>query len=392
MSLTLFSWALRALRPVRALVPARYAVVHGFYGMGNVGDEAILAATLRTVREHTTLEPLVFGWDPEEVTATHGVRSLDPSRDRPGAVRALVQAGAFLLGGGGLIKDYGGSPASLMRWMRWIDAARRLGVPTMTWSIGVDHVVHPESVARVRRVLGAIDAVTVRDEESAWRLASLGLTRDVEVTADPVVALARQARRPRGEHARPHVVCAPRVLFTGASEVARPEAFEALLDAFVEVLDHLRRTHDAEVTLLSLRTRDGDDDREVCRRIRDRMAHADGAVIVDAEDPTIDDVMDRLSRADLQIGMRLHATIMAASMGIPCVAVAYLPKVTGFMAEVGQEAFCAEVDAATGAWMIDRAEAALANRDRLGDALAEQTDRLAAAYARNGARLARLVA
>jgi polysaccharide pyruvyl transferase WcaK-like protein len=34
--------------------------------------------------------------------------------------------------------------------------------------------------------------------------------------------------------------------------------------------------------------------------------------------------------------MRLHALILAASYGVPAIAAAYDPKVTGFMAELGQ--------------------------------------------------------
>lgn len=385
-------WAMYGLRAARAFLPGRYAVVHGFYGMGNVGDEAILDATVGSIRAHTTLEPLVFAWDPARVAARHGVRSLDPRRDVPAAYRALVQAGAFLLGGGGLIKDFGGGSESLLRWMHWIDKARRLGVPTMTWSVGVDEVTHPESARRVREVLAEVDAVTVRDEASARRLTAMGVTRDIAVTADPVVDLARRARQARRGGGRLRVVAAPRHLFAEAEAVTRPAVFEALLDAFAEALDHLQAAHGAEVTFVPFRTRDMDDDREVCRRILGRMRHRDRADILDTEDPSVDGVLRRLAGADLQIGMRLHAAVMAASLGVPSVAVAYLPKVSAFMAEVGQSTFCTEADAASGAWMIDRAETALADRDRLGDTLREQTDRLAEAYARNGTLLARLVA
>ncbi|MEM1116389.1 MAG: polysaccharide pyruvyl transferase family protein [Bacteroidota bacterium] len=384
-------WIRLGGRIARRVVPKPYVIVHGYYGKGNVGDEAILAATLQTVRERTSGTPLVFAWDAARVRADFGVESLDPRRSPRAAYRAIVQARAFLLGGGGLIKDYGAGSQSLFRWMQWIDLARRLGAGTMTWSVGVDEVVHAASEARIREVLGAVDVVTVRDELSADRLRALGLTREIAVTADPVVPLATSWRSRRETADRLRVVVAPRALYTAASEVTHPARFEALLGAFAEVLDHLQEAHDARVTCIALRTRPGDDDREVCREIAARMQGGSRVEIVDDEDPTTHDILGRLCHADLQIGMRLHATVMAVGLGVPSLAVAYMPKVRGFMASLGQQAFCAAPEAATGAWMIDRAEAALAERDRLGAALQRHTDRMAAAYAENGTFLDRLV-
>lgn len=386
------SWLYRGLRAVRYLGRPRHVVVHGFYGMGNVGDEAILAATLQAIREHTPYEPVVFAWQPGQVRADFGVSSLDPRRSPRAATRVLLRADAFLLGGGGLIKDFGGDSTSLFRWMRWLDVAHRLGVGTMTWSVGVDRLVHPASERRVCEVLGRVDAVTVRDEASAERLRAVGVTRDIAVTADPVVSLARSWRSRRAPGDGPRVTVCPRALLTESDRVTEPERAGRLLDAFAQALDHLQEVHGAHVTGLALRTRDGDDDREACREIAARMRGGDRMEIVETDDPTTDAVLAHLCRTDLQIGMRLHATIMATSLGIPSIAVAYLPKVRGFLASIGQEAFCTDPEAVTGAWMVDRAEAALAERDRLGDVLERQTDRLARAYDENGTLLATLVA
>lgn len=380
------------LRHARRLVPARTVIVHGYYGKGNAGDEAILASTLQSIREATSCEPVVFAWDPARVRADFGVASLDPRVSEAAAFRALLGARAFLLGGGGLIKDYGADSASLFRWMRWIDHAHRLGVATMTWSVGVGCVVRPESKRRVREVLSGLDAITVRDEPSAQRLRDLGVAREVRVTADPVVRLARAWRKRRDAGDRLRVVACPRALFTETNEVTRPAQFDRLLDAFGEALDHAQGAHGAHVTLLPFHTGGRDDDREVSRRIVERMQVQNDVEVIETENPTPAALLGHLCRADLQIGMRLHSTVMATSLGVPSVAVAYLPKVRGFMEALGQGAFCADVEAATGGWMSERVDAALASRDRLGAALRAETDRMARAYAENDEILSRLVA
>lgn len=378
------------LRLLRPFVPKRYVIVHGYYGMGNVGDEAILEATLEAIRE-AGAEPFVFAWKPEEVRADFGVPSLNPNRARKVVVwHVLLQARAYLLGGGGLIKDYGGSPQSLSRWMGWLDAARRLGVRTMTWSVGVENLVYPESKARVREALEHVDVITVRDAGSAERLREAGVTREVIVTADPVPFLARPWRSRRRTSGGLRIAVCLRHWYSSQQAVEDSHVFERCLDALGEALDHLCEQHGASVTLVPFRTASGDDDREVGRALQRRMRGE--ATLLATADPSVQETLDRLAEADLVIAMRLHAVVMATSMGVPALALAYMPKVRDYMAEIGQERFCADMDEVAADWLIAQAEALIADRERFSDALVRQTDRLADAFARNGQLLSGLLA
>src|SRR5690625_5523116 len=96
-----------ALQHLYRCLPKRYVIVHGFYGAGNVGDEAILAATLDAIRE-SGAEPFVFAWKPERVRADFDVPSLNPHHaGRLAAWSWLLHPKPNLSGAGGWLRTSG---------------------------------------------------------------------------------------------------------------------------------------------------------------------------------------------------------------------------------------------------------------------------------------------
>ena len=51
-------------------------VIHGFYGQGNLGDEAILKALLQEFSKFSDIKVVVFSSNPKQVSKMHGVRSV----------------------------------------------------------------------------------------------------------------------------------------------------------------------------------------------------------------------------------------------------------------------------------------------------------------------------
>ena len=73
-------------------------LIAGYYGFGNTGDEAILAAMLRDLRRRRPgLDCVVVSGDPAETAARHGVRSLLWT-DVPAILEAAERCELSLLG------------------------------------------------------------------------------------------------------------------------------------------------------------------------------------------------------------------------------------------------------------------------------------------------------
>ena len=386
------SLGVAGLRAARQLVPPRYVVIHGFYGGGNVGDEAILAASLEQIRSTTDLQPVVFCKEPERVTADFGVQSVNPAQvGRRGVAKILLRTEVYLLGGGGLLKDYGKEGTSSMEqgWLRWLSLAQDIGVKTMLWSVGVENVRFDSSKKALRDVLAKTDVVAVRDDYSKARLQEIGIDRPIIVTADPVPYLARKYARLRSRPARPRVVACMRHWYPFEFRIPDEEINERMMGAVASTLDYLVEKHGAEVAFLPFRTSAQDDDRVACRAIQQRMRSE--ATLYDESDPKVEKTMERLAAADLVLGMRLHASVMATAMGIPSVAIAYMPKVRDYMASIGQSAMCADIDEVSGEGLIALAEDALGRYEAYSSNLLATTARSAARFGRNRELLADLL-
>ena len=94
------------------------AVLCGYYGMGNAGDEALLVSLLQMLPE--SVEPIVLSGNPQETKKQYGVASYYRKSSLT-ILKLLQQSDVFIWGGGSLMQDTTSlaSPiyyAGLMRW------------------------------------------------------------------------------------------------------------------------------------------------------------------------------------------------------------------------------------------------------------------------------------
>ncbi|MGM9536884.1 MAG: polysaccharide pyruvyl transferase CsaB [Candidatus Onthomonas sp.] len=163
-------------------------LISGYYGFDNLGDELLLTALLRELRQTAPESRIaVLSACPNATERRHSVEAV--SRDRPGAVlRALSRCDLLISGGGSLLQD-GTSSRSLWYYLGLLALAQGMGKRTMIYSQGAGPLLRPWNRALTRRVLSKATAITLRDQASRETLEGLGLKRPMLVTADPVLSL-----------------------------------------------------------------------------------------------------------------------------------------------------------------------------------------------------------
>lgn len=361
----------------------RRVVVSGYYGFGNAGDEAILAALVGGLREHVPdARFTVISGNPDRTARLHGVDAV--ARNNPLAVaRALAGGDLVVSGGGSLLQDVT-SQRNIPYYLGVVALARALGKPVMLYAQGVGPVSRRLGRRLIPLVCNGVQRITVRDQESLALLRELGVVRPpVEVTADASLALepaagfdAQAALRAEG------VEPGRRPLIGMALRSWREGADPAVL---VEVADALAAELGAQVCFLSMQS---PDDEGMARAVLARMSRPGGVLLGSGYHPR--ELLALIGALDLVIGMRLHALIFAALAGVPPLGLSYDPKIDNFLRALGWEEALAVGNAAA-AEVLARVRDALLRREALSRRLAQQVPSLRARARRNNAIAAELL-
>ncbi len=349
------------------------ALVSGYYGFGNAGDEAILAGLVEGFRAGAPeMELTVLSGNPTATQTEHGVQAMPRGLSEARAL--LPEYDLLISGGGGLLQD-ATSWRSPLYYLGLLALARHRRKP----AVCIGHSIGPLSRGWVRlltrRVLAGVKVLAVRDRRSAEALQALGVRREVRVTADLAFLLPAPGTR--------EIEAAWRKagLATGSSPVAAicarrlPQSDEGRGAAIAEAAVVACRAQGLRPVLVPMQR---PQDTSLAEEVAARAQVAD---VVRAP-LTARDMLALLCGFDLVIAMRLHALIMAALGGRPLVAISYDPKVDGLMAELElPPAASAE------AFAPDRLAAAVAqaweDREQLSRHLAARAQHLRAAAREN---------
>lgn len=341
----------------------------GYYGFRNLGDEAILAASLAAFRRlRPDLRFQVLSGNPADTMRRHGVEAIPRLR----FAGAVANADLVLSGGGGLLQD-ATSVRSLAYYLAVLAWARACGKPAAVYGNSAGPIRTRTGRWLTPRVLNLVPLLMVRDHRSADLLRRLGVRRPLEVTADPVLLAERQD--PEWGRSllaaagcpvdRPIIAVSVRP-FGDGGHVARIAAAVKRLTAELgvqAVLFPVQATWDLPVC------------HEVARRV------GPAAYVLD-ESTGPDELMAVLACTELVVGMRLHSLIFAVAQGVPAAGISYDPKVHGFLEEAGMP-LVAEADHVDPDDLVRRVTAAWGDLPRLRRELEARRPALVAGAERN---------
>ncbi len=284
----------------------RKVVVTGYYGCGNLGDEALRAAAVAALQQ-AGVDPLVLA----------GRDRFDPRR-----VLGVLRKGAGLvLGGGGLLQN-ATSSRSLLYYLGLIRLARGMRRPVFLIGQGLGPISGRFARAVTQRVLSRVDYLGVRDRAS-WELAAqlgvyAGLDGDLYFLNPPLPGAIARSDPPRIG-----------VALSGRSVAGRTREWRRFLAGLSD---------DYELVFIPFFPRE---DLPLTTRIAAGLPHAR------VEPPGAIAAAEALiGGLSVLISSRLHPLEFALRAGTPMVTVPADPKIAAFAAEVtelgGPEIPCAE--------------------------------------------------
>lgn len=287
----------------------------GYFGCGNLGDDALLLAFTGAVKGHSFQ---VLAASPELMMRRYGLPGVQ--RKDMGAVgQAVESCDALVFPGGSIFQDVT-STASALYYAKLVGMAKKRGKKVVLLGQGVGPLGSFFGKRAAAGAFAAADAVVVRDPESERALRSLGHQGRVEVAADMAWLLPPQGKSGDafGVAASKTVGIAPRPWGKGSAtaevfaETARALSQRGYMPVFIEM------DQGSDGPLLS----------EIGKRLGGKAPE-----IKNLENPRT--VQQRMARMDAVIAMRLHAGILAALEGVPTYLVSYDPKVTALAPALG---------------------------------------------------------
>ncbi len=290
------------------------AVLCGYYGYGNGGDEALLATLLQFLPAH--IAPVVLSGNPAQTQALHGVPACD-RKDIRGVLTQLRQSQLFIWGGGSLIQD-ATSAFSPWYYCGLMLLAQRLGLQTIAWAQGIGPLHRRQTRWIARQAFRGCDAISVRDRGSLVWLQDWGLT--ATVAPDPVWALT----------ATP----VPDSLLseTPLSRVAvvlrsHPQLTPDRLQTLTQALQIFQQQSQTQLLLVPFQQ---SQDLAIAQQLQAQLPDISELCVL--EDPR--QLKGLFTQIKMAIAMRLHGLIMAAAEGCQCFGISYDPKVERLLQEI----------------------------------------------------------
>ncbi len=299
------------------------AVLCGYYGKGNAGDEALLATLLQMLPGE--IQPLILSANPRETENLHKTQATD-RLSVLNLIKTLKQSDLFIWGGGSLMQDTT-SLRNPIYYGGLMGLAQGLGLKTVAWAQGIGPLHHGLSRWIAAKAFSKCTRVSVRDSGSAQML--LDWRVDAVLAPDPVWALESKSGSKSGTEsgARSKTSTAPRIAIMLRSH---PRLTPSRLNCLIQALINLQKSTGAFLLLIPFQpSHDG----EIASKIQIALGGKSGqSAVINESNPAA--LKGIFKNVDLAIAMRYHGLIMAASEGCRCVAISYDPKVSRLMSEL----------------------------------------------------------
>lgn len=298
----------------------RKILLAGYYGLNNIGDEAILEKFIEMIRENSVdAEISVLSGKPEHTEKSFGVFSVD-RKDFLKVNSAILKNDIIVFGGGSLLQDVT-SKKSIYYYLYLIFISEFLKKKVILLSQGIGPIDGKFNRWMTAMLLKRTDRITVRDVNSFNVLKELGVKEEkTGFSADPVIDYGPYTK---AENKSKTLV--------GISIRKWKD-----IDVVSPVVEIIKRLHEREIEVVLIPFH-FDEDIEIIEEIEAKTDVELGTV---KDKMTSKELYNLIGNIDLLLGARLHSLIFAVSSFVRISAISYDPKVEYFMKSLGMKSTC----------------------------------------------------
>ncbi len=294
----------------------------GYFGAGNLGDDAVLKGFVSGL-EGLNYQYRAISSSPERLMRQLGIQSV-PKSDFGALKNAIAECDALVFPGGSIFQDVT-SVRSVIYYSKLVQQAKKSGKKVIMVGQGIGPLTTWTGKRMARSAFNAVDMLAVRDPMSVSTLRSLGVKTNPRTTADSAFLLPPPPAQ--GEDSSSFGVAGMKTIGISARPFGKDKS-RGVVDTFSDFVRMLSSNGYVPVMMALDDTED--------RAIIEAIAKKHGGKVPDLKGITTPtQLQQRIARMEAVVAMRLHAGILASTVGIPSLMVSYDPKVTAFANVMG---------------------------------------------------------
>ena len=375
-------------------------------GNFNLGDEAVIASFLGNIRSlDKGTEVIVFSCDPEKTQKMHGIKSIRLEMspfslliNLPKIIKEFKKMDILVWGSGNLITDASSQLYTLFHLFK-IFLAKLMKKKVAVYAIGVSQVKSRFTKFIVRRILSKADLITLRDEESKTILINLGIKNKMYSAVDPAFDL-KPAEKKKAvkiiksygiDEKKPMIAFVPRRVFHrkqgsiipvkyrvkfGLIDKKNKLKFKKLEKTLAMAADYITEKLDANIIFIPMQMHEEQQqqDEKVSDEIISKMRHKENAFVINSYNHKVHELKAVYGLMDLVVGIRFHAVILGAGMGVPVVSLPYSEKGERLTKRLGLEKYSVPVKKVEYKSLVEKIEKALSDKSSIKRSLKEKTE------------------
>jgi polysaccharide pyruvyl transferase CsaB len=329
---------------------AKRLVLAGYFGHGNLGDDAILLGFTSGVKDLQYQYTVIAG-SPEVLMRDYGLRGVGKT-DFRAIQTAIDESDALVFPGGSIFQD-SSSTRSVAYYANLVKMAKKSNKKVVMLGQGIGPLNSLFGKPMAAKALSSADVIAVRDKESVTALLGLGVKGTIRVTADMAFLLPHPAHE---EGQKQFGVGDMKSVGLSARPAGKDKG-KHVVKVFSQLMKMLFDNRWVP-TMIEM-------DRELDRPLIDKLGKEFGGKVPEIRNLTSPiQLQQRFMRMEAVIGMRLHAGILATTVGVPAYMVSYDPKVTAFANAMGYPTPL-NIEGATAERIFEGFQSFIRDRERL---------------------------
>lgn len=333
----------------------KYAIF-GYYGQGNAGDEAILAALIAGIKANIPgAVTSVYSANPIETERTHGTKSFSffPSnvigsivasigRNRAKfykSLRNFICSDVIVIGGGGLLFDTPETNKWMMGYLHLIRYAKFFKKKVVLVGVSIGPLYHQSSRQEIGKALRTVDLISVRDQASRELLLSCEVPKELIQVVPDLVFTLKPADPIRVDYIlrqeKIEKSIRPVIVFTPCSYNSHDPFW---VDQYANLCVYAVESLNMDIWFIPMQQSSNHSDKsaieKICAGLGSRIL-AQVKILKGQYLPS--EVQGLIKAADFVLAERLHGTIMALNSQTPFMSIGYMPKVIQVLKDIERE-------------------------------------------------------